>query len=52
VLIRCSFVEIYNEEIRDLLSKYFSFNFEAPDVIKKRLEIKENGSAGVQVQDC
>lgn len=26
VLIRCSFVEIYNEEIRDLLCKYLLFN--------------------------
>ena len=27
VLIRCSFVEIYNEEIRDLLSKYILLRF-------------------------
>ena len=43
MLIRCSFVEIYNEEIRDLLST---------DVIKKRLEIKETPHIGVSVQDC
>ena len=42
MLIRCQFVEIYNEEIRDLLSS---------DVIKKRLEIKET-KEGVKVQDC
>jgi len=42
VLIRCQFVEIYNEEIHDLLSA---------DVIKKRLEIKET-KEGVKVQDC
>ena len=43
VLIRCQFVEIYNEEIRDLLTN---------DVIKKRLEIKECPNAGVKVQEA
>lgn len=27
VLIRCQFVEIYNEDIRDLLCKYLPFTF-------------------------
>lgn len=35
-------MEIYNEEIRDLLT---------PDVIKRKLEIKES-KEGVHVQDC
>lgn len=65
VLIRCSFVEIYNEEIRDLLCK---FPFLSPsrnpffkgeltlviasEIVKRKLEIKELGQAGVQVQGC
>jgi kinesin family protein 3/17 len=40
-LIRCSYLEIYNENIRDLLSK---------DVTKS-LEIKENKDTGIFVKD-
>ena len=36
-LVRCSYLEIYNEEIRDLLSKN----------PKNRLELKENMDSGV-----
>ena len=40
-LVRASYLEIYNEEIRDLLSKNSS----------NRLELKENPDAGVYVRD-
>ena len=40
-LVRCSFLEIYNEEIRDLLGR-------DP---KKRLELKDNPDSGVYVKD-
>ena len=40
-LVRCSYVEIYNEEIRDLLG---------PDPNAK-LELKENKDKGVFVKD-
>mmetsp|Transcript_10696 Transcript_10696/g.10809 ORF Transcript_10696/g.10809 Transcript_10696/m.10809 type:complete len:126 (-) Transcript_10696:2073-2450(-) len=44
-LVRCSFIEIYNEEIRDLL------NLDQTGM-KKRLEIKENPNKGVYIKDC
>jgi kinesin family protein 3/17 len=37
-LLRCSFIEIYNEELRDLLATE-----NANDKNKKKLEIKESG---------
>ena len=40
-LVRCSYVEIYNEEIRDLLGS-------SPDA---KLELKENKDKGVFVKD-
>ena len=40
-LIRVSYLEIYNEEIRDLLGKD----------VKKRLEIKERPDVGIYVKD-
>lgn len=40
-LIRCSYLEIYNEDIRDLLSKD----------VTKTLEIKENKDSGIFVKD-
>jgi len=40
-LIRCSYLEIYNEEVRDLLSK----------TVDKKLELKENPEKGVYVKD-
>lgn len=40
-MIRCSYLEIYNENIRDLLSKN----------IEKKLDIKEHPDKGVYVQD-
>lgn len=40
-LIRCSFIEIYNEEIHDLLSKD----------IKARMELKESQDKGIHVKD-
>ena len=40
-LVRVSFLEIYNEEIRDLLSKN----------PKERLELKDNPDSGVYVKD-
>jgi kinesin family protein 3/17 len=40
-LVRCSFLEIYNEEIRDLLSKD----------VEKRLDLKEDPNKGVFVKD-
>ena len=40
-LIRCSYLEIYNEDIRDLLSKN----------VDKKLELKENPDKGVYVKD-
>ena len=40
-LVRCAFIELYNEEIRDLLGP-------TPD---KRLDLKENKDKGVFVKD-
>lgn len=40
-LVRCSFLEIYNEEIRDLLGKD----------TKNKLDLKENPDSGVFVKD-
>jgi kinesin family protein 3/17 len=40
-LIRCSFLEIYNEEIHDLLSKD----------IKAKMDLKESPEKGVFVKD-
>lgn len=40
-MIRCSFIEIYNEEVRDLLGKE----------VKKSLELKESPDKGVFVKD-
>lgn len=40
-LIRCSYLEIYNENIRDLLGKD----------VEKKLELKENPEKGVFVKD-
>ena len=40
-LVRCSFIEIYNEEIHDLLGKD----------IKARMELKESPDKGVFVKD-
>ena len=40
-LIRCSYLEIYNEDIRDLLS----------DDVERKLELKENSSSQVFVKD-
>lgn len=40
-LVRCSYIEIYNEEIRDLLS----------DNVKAKLELKESQDKGVFIKD-
>lgn len=40
-LIRCSFIEIYNEEIHDLLGKD----------VKARMELKESPEKGIFVKD-
>ena len=40
-MIRCSYLEIYNEDIRDLLSKN----------VDKKLDLKENPDKGVYVKD-
>ena len=40
-LIRCSYLEIYNEQIRDLLSKQ----------VENKLDLKENADKGVYVKD-
>ena len=40
-LVRCSYIEIYNEEIRDLLS----------DNVKAKLELKESNEKGVFIKD-
>jgi len=40
-LVRCSYLEIYNEEIRDLLS----------DDTEQKLDLKENKDKGVFVKD-
>lgn len=40
-LIRCSYLEIYNEQIRDLLSKN----------IENKLDLKETKDKGVYVKD-
>lgn len=40
-LVRCTFLELYNEEIRDLLSKN----------VERKLEIRENKDSGVFVKD-
>lgn len=42
-LVRASYLEIYNEEIRDLLSQSTPNQY--------RLELKENGDAGVYVKN-
>ena len=47
-LIRCSFIEIYNEELRDLLTDQ-QVNSLLP---RKKLEIKETQGQGVYVRDC
>jgi hypothetical protein len=41
-LVRASFLELYNEEIRDLLSK---------ENYAKKLELRENPDSGVYVKD-
>ena len=50
-LIRCSFIEIYNEELRDLLSVE-TRDSTLPGAKKKKLEIKETESQSVYVRDC
>jgi kinesin family protein 3/17 len=40
-LIRASFLELYNEEVRDLLCKNY----------KNKLELRENPDAGVYIKD-
>lgn len=40
-LVRCSYLEIYNEEVRDLLGKD----------VDKRLDLKEDPNKGVFVKD-
>lgn len=40
-LIRCSFIEIYNEEVHDLLSKD----------IKAKMELKESPEKGIFIKD-
>ena len=40
-LVRASFLELYNEEVRDLLSKN----------VKNKLELRENPDTGVFVKD-
>lgn len=39
-MVRASFLELYNEEVRDLLSKNF-----------KKLEIREKVGSGIYVKD-
>jgi len=51
-LIRCSFIEIYNEELRDLLSETSAKDLPSAAQNKKKLEIKESSSQGVFVRDC
>jgi len=50
-LIRCSFIEIYNEELRDLLAVE-TRESSLPGAKKKKLEIKETESQSVYVRDC
>lgn len=50
-LIRCSFIEIYNEELRDLLSDSIKES-NHPGAQKRKLEIKETQNQGVYVKDC
>jgi kinesin family protein 3/17 len=50
-LIRCSFIEIYNEELRDLLAVE-TRDSTLPGAKKKKLEIKETESQSVYVRDC
>ena len=50
-LIRCSFIEIYNEELRDLLAVE-TRDSSLPGAKKKKLEIKETESQSVYVRDC
>jgi Kinesin motor domain len=47
-LVRCSYLEIYNEDIRDLLVKH---NGGAGAVQDQKLELKEDPNKGVYVKD-
>ena len=40
-MVRASFLELYNEEVRDLLNKNY----------KNKLELRENPDSGVYVKD-
>jgi kinesin family protein 3/17 len=52
-LIRCSFIEIFNEELRDLLAvETRDSSSSLPGAKKKKLEIKETESQSVYVRDC
>ena len=44
-LIRCSYLEIYNEDVYDLLTE------RKGNLALKKLDIKEDGNRGVYVQD-
>jgi Kinesin motor domain len=49
-LVRCSYLEIYNEEIHDLVGKGMDTYLEVIDV-KARLEMKESYDKGVFIKD-